>query len=401
MRKIQSAQIAAILVTALVAFGLGWVFAKNIASGPPSVVLEGTAGSETGGPLRIRDIDEVWGRLQESYYDVTKLELGKLEYGAVKGFVESIKDPYTVFMTPDESKEFADGIEGQLQGIGAELEVKNGKLIVVTLLKNSPAQRAGLRSKDIIYKIDGELAEEMTFYQAIYSIRGKKGTGVTLTIVRENLAEPMEIKIIRDEIIVDSVVLEKLDGDIFHLALHQFNDHSKKEIEDAVQRILLEKARGIILDVRSNGGGFMERSIDILSEFIAGEKVVVIVKHRNETNNELLKTNGNARLTDIPLVVLVNEGSASASEIVAGAIQDYGRGIVIGEKTFGKGSVQEISNLRDGARLRMTIAKWFTPLERSIDEVGIAPDIEIKITEEDIAAGRDPQLEEAVRYLNR
>lgn len=398
MRKIQSTSIAAILIAALVAFGLGWIFAKNT-SGPPSIVLEGAAGGENIGPLRIRDIDEVWGRLQESYYDATKLELGKLEYGAVKGFVEGIEDPYTVFMTPDESKEFADGIEGQIQGIGAELEVKNGKLVVVALLKSSPAQRAGLRSKDIIYKIDGELAEEMTFYQAIQSIRGKKGTTVALTIVRENLTEPMEIKIIRDEITVDSVVLEKLEGDIFHLALHQFNDHSKKEIENAVQQILLEKARGIILDVRSNGGGFMERSIDILSEFIAAEKVVVIVRHRNETDNELVKTNGNARLADIPLVVLVNEGSASASEIVAGAIQDYGRGVVIGEKTFGKGSVQEISDLRDGARLRMTIAKWFTPLERSIDEVGIAPDIEIKITEEDIAAGRDPQLEAAVRYL--
>lgn len=350
-------------------------------------------------PFRIRDIDDVWSRLKNSYYDASKLERSKLEYNAVKGFVAGIEDPYTAFMTPDESKDFENGLEGHLEGIGAELEVKNGKLVVVSPLKDSPAEKAGIKPADIIYKIDNSLTEEMTLFDAVRKIRGKKGTSVTLTIIRENIPNPLEIKVLRDKVTIDSITVKKLDNEIYHVAIHQFSDHTKTEFQNVVQKILLEKARGMVLDLRGNGGGYLDISVDILSELLAGEKNAAVIKKRDPTKNETVKTNGSGRLADIPLAVLVNKGSASASEIIAGAIQDYKRGILIGEKTFGKGSVQQVDKLPDGASLRYTIAKWFTPLERSIDDVGIAPDVEIKMTDEDEKAKRDPQLEEAIKYL--
>lgn len=401
MRRSQSILLSSVLVTALLAFFVGWFFAKNINLSEKKMLqtTTGTSSNSREGNLRIRDVDEVWQRLQSGYYDISKLDISKLEWNAVRGFVSGIGDPYTVFMSPDEAKDFENGLEGQLEGIGAELEVKEGKLIVVSPLKNSPAEEAGIRPGDIIYKIDGSLVEEMTFYNAIQKIRGKKGTQVTLTILRENTLEPLEIKIIRREITIESVALKKLDGDLYHLSILQFNDHTKSELNDAIQKILLEKTKGLILDLRGNGGGYLDIAVDTASEFLAGKKTVVIVKQRDASKNENVKSNGSGRLADIPLVVLVDKGSASASEIVAGAVQDYKRGVLIGEKTFGKGSVQELSRLDDGSNLRMTIAKWFTPLDRSIDEVGIAPDREVKITDEDRLADRDPQLDAALNYL--
>ncbi len=403
MRRSQSILLSSVLITGILTFSLGWFFARNIqtGSGPSRGFLQTafSTGSSSKNELKIRDIDDVWQRLQASYYDASKLDLSKLEYGAVKGFVSGIGDPYSVFMTPEESKEFENGLEGQLEGIGAELEVKDGKLVVVAPLKNSPAQKAGVRSGDIIYKIDGALAEEMTLFDAIKKIRGKTGTAVTLTLLREGTPQPVILSITRSEITIDSITLKKLDNDIFHLSINQFNDHTKSEFNEAVQQILLEKAKGLVLDVRGNGGGYLDTSIDILSELIGGQKTAAIIKKRDVSKTETVKTNGSGRLSDIPIVVLVDKGSASASEIVAGAIQDYKRGIVMGEKTFGKGSVQELAELPDGSRLRMTIAKWFTPLDRSIDDVGVVPDKEVKITDEDRAADRDPQLDEAIKYL--
>ncbi|MEK7172067.1 MAG: S41 family peptidase [Patescibacteria group bacterium] len=402
MKRQQSILISSVLITSIVSFGLGLFFADNInikksASSAVSQI------SEKEDPLmailKIRDLEEVWERLRASYYDATKLDQSKLEYSAVKGFVNGVGDPYTVFMPPEEAKDFGQGLDGKLEGIGAELEVKDSKLVVRAPLKNSPAEKAGILSGDIIFKINGEPAQEMTIYEAIRKIRGKKGTKVTLTLIRENRPEVFDIEIIRDEILIDTVVVKKIDGGIYHIAVNQFNDHTKIEFQKAIEEILLAKAKAVILDLRGNGGGYLDISIDMLSEVISGEKTAAIVKKRDQSKNETIKTSGSARIPDLPLVVLVDKGSASASEIVAGAVQDYKRGILIGEKTFGKGSVQELINLNDGASLRMTIAKWFTPLNRSIDGDGIVPDIEVKLTEEDIKAERDPQLDAAVKYL--
>lgn len=392
-----------ILALSIFTFTLGWISAQSY---DPAKLSNNSVNAKTEEspdplqrPISVHDLDEVWARLQGNYYDAKKLDQEKLEYGAVQGFVSAVGDPYTVFMTPEESKEFGNDLNGQLEGIGAQLEAKNGKLVVVTPLKGSPAEEVGIKAGDVIYKIDGALSQEMTLYQAVSKIRGAKNTQVKLIIIRENVPKPLEFTITRREITIDTITLKKLDGDIYHLAIHQFNDHTNSEFQNAIQKILLDKSKGLIVDVRGNGGGYLETSVEIISEFISGQKPAVIIKRRDATNNETLKTSGSAKLADIPMVVLVDKGSASASEILAGAIQDYKRGILIGEKTFGKGSVQEISDLPDGSRLRMTIAKWFTPLDRSIDAVGIAPDKEVVYTDKDAAAGNDPQLKAAVEYL--
>lgn len=402
MKRQQSILISTVLITSIVSFGLGLFFADNInIKKPASSAASQIAEKEDplSAPLKIRDLEDVWSRLRSQYYDSAKLDQSKLEYSAVKGFVGGIGDPYTVFMPPEEAKDFGQELDGKLEGIGAELEVKDSKLVVRAPLKNSPAEKAGILSGDIIFKINSEPAQEMTIYEAIRKIRGKKGTKVTLTLIRENRPEVFDIEITRDEILIDTVVVKKIDGGIYHIAVNQFNDHTKVEFQKAVEEILLAKAKAIILDLRGNGGGYLDISVDMLSEIISGEKTAAIVKKRDQSQNETIKTSGSARIPDLPLVVLVDKGSASASEIVAGAVQDYKRGVLIGEKTFGKGSVQELINLNDGASLRMTIAKWFTPLNRSIDGDGIVPDIEVKLTEEDIKAERDPQLDAAVKYL--
>lgn len=396
MKRSQSILISSVLIASIISFSFGLFLADNIKIKTPSSVEKEDPITAV---LKIRDLDEVWQRLRSLYYDVAKLDQEKLEYSAVKGFVNGIGDPYTIFMPPDEAKDFEQGLDGKLEGIGAKLEAKDGKLVVVAPLKNSPAEKAGIKAGDIILKINAQPAPDLTLYEAIKRIQGKKGTKVELTLIHEGQLQPFDVIITRDEILIDTVVVKKIDGGIYHIAVNQFNDHTKAEFSKAIEEILLEKALSVILDLRGNGGGYLDISIDILSEIISGEKTAVIVKKRDQSQNETVKTNGSARLPDLPLAVLVDRGSASASEIVAGAVQDYKRGIVVGEKTFGKGSVQELVNLNDGASLRMTIAKWFTPLNRSIDGDGIAPDIEVKLTEEDIKTGRDPQLEAAIQYL--
>lgn len=398
MRRSQSILISTVLITSLLSFSLGWFFAKNIETeGAGEIPLSASAGNAQN--IANPNLNEVWAKLNNDYYDASKLNAEKLKYGAVKGLVASIGDPYTVFMTPDEYKEFDSGLEGELEGIGAQLGVKEGKLIVIAPLKDSPAEKAGVKRGDIIYKIDGEMAGDMTLADAIRKIRGRQGTKVTLSVIRDVNKAPVEFTITRGQIVLETVTLEKKDGDIFYLSINQFNDHTQTEFRNAAQKILLEKAKGLVLDLRDNGGGYVDSSISVLSELIAGEKTAVIERQRNEKNNQVMKTAGNATLGDIPLVVLVNKGSASASEIVAGAIQDYKRGLLMGERTFGKGSMQELDKLNDGSNLRLTIAKWFTPLNRSIDGVGIMPDKEVKISDEDEKAGRDPQLDEALKYL--
>ncbi|PIQ78650.1 peptidase S41, partial [Candidatus Peregrinibacteria bacterium CG11_big_fil_rev_8_21_14_0_20_46_8] len=326
------------------------------------------------------------------------LDFQQMSYGAARGFVSEIDDPYTVYMDPIESKEFADGLDGKLEGIGAELEMKENQLIIVAPLKNSPAIAAGLRPGDIIVAIDGESTQDVGLFEAVTKIRGPKGTQVILTIVREGRDEAFDVAITRDSITLESVTVEPVTDTIYHVSLNQFNDTTRREFGNAIEQILLERGSGMILDVRGNGGGFLDISIDILSELLEGEKIAVIVRERGK-EDDFLKTSGNARLPDLPLVVLVDKGSASASEIVAGALQDYKRGILIGTQTFGKGTVQEIKRLQDGSSLRFTVAEWFTPKDRSIEELGIMPDIEVEFTEEDLKVERDPQLEAAVEYL--
>lgn len=343
---------------------------------------------------------DVWDRLNAQYVDTKAIDSDQMIYGAIKGMVASLNDPYTVFMDPNESKEFNNNLHGTLEGIGAELTVKDKNLAVMSVLKASPAEKAGLKSNDLILKIDDAVATDMTVYQAITKIRGPKGTPVKLLIFRKDNGVPFDVTIVRDTIHLDSITLEEKPHGIFYIGLHQFTDSTKVELQDVISKIILKDPKGIVLDLRNNGGGYLEVAIDVLSELLSGKKEVVTIRQRDPKDDAKRFTSGSGRLSSLPLAVLINGSSASASEIVAGAIQDLKRGTVIGEKSYGKGSVQEVQdNLQNGASLRMTIAKWFTPLDRTIDKVGIQPDQVVKMTEDDMKRGRDPQMDAALKAV--
>ncbi len=341
---------------------------------------------------------KVWQELEGKYVDHDVVEDEKLIYGSIKGMVKSLDDPYTEFMTPDETKQFTEGLEGTLEGIGAELTVEEKSLIILSPIKGSPAEKAGLKSGDIIYMIDGAMATDMTIVEAITKIRGEKGTTVTLTIIRDKFKEPFDVSIVRDSIDIENVTVEKLDGDIVYLGVNYFNNRTNEEFGKAISELILNEPKGLIIDFRFNGGGYLDIAVELLSYILPSKTPVVIIKERGK-EDEVKYTNGNPKLLNVPLVVLVNDSSASASEIVAGAIQDTKRGIIMGTKSYGKGSVQEVESFSDGSSLRITIAKWFTPNNRSIDKIGLDPDIFVEIKDSDIEKKFDRQKEEARKYL--
>ncbi len=350
--------------------------------------------------LNLRTFWQVRELLKNKYIHTDKMVDVKLGYGAVKGMVSALDDPYTEFMDPDETIEFNESLNNELEGIGAEMTVRNQALTVVQTLKGSPAQKAGLLPDDIVYKIDGEETGEMTLYDAINKIRGKKGTSVTLTLIREGKDKPFDLEIARDTIAVDSVTYEEsAEKGIWLVAINQFSDDTKMEFNKALNDIKTKNPKGIILDLRYNGGGYLEGAVDVLSGFIKGEKQVVSIEYRDAKNNEKLKTTGLPQFPEIPLVVLVNKGTASASEIVALAIKDMKRGVIMGTTSYGKGTVQEVDPLPDGSSLRYTIAKWYSPNGTNINGVGIVPDQVIEVKDEDFDKKFDRQLDEAVKYL--
>jgi len=365
--------------------------------------VENTARNKNTSSINNRGVDmdlfwEVWDLISQKYIKENAVIPKNMVYGAIKGMAASLEDPYTVFMDPVETKDFELNLNGDLEGIGAELTIQNQALTIVSVLRDTPAEKAGLRPNDIIFKIDDEITSDMTLPSAIQKIRGKAGTIVKLTILRKGDPKPFDVSIKRANIQIASVSYNELGNGIHYIVLNHFSDKTSDELNEVIQKILLKDPKGIILDLRSNGGGYLDIAVDILSDFIKGKKTVVYI-HKRGAENEPMQTDGSSRLADIPAVVLINGGSASASEIVAGAFQDLNRGILIGERSFGKGSVQEYEKFKDGSSLRITIAKWLTPNKKDIDEVGIKPDIEVKLTEDDYKNKRDPQLDEAVKYL--
>lgn len=342
---------------------------------------------------------DVWGLLASRYVDPNVLDYKNMIYGAIRGMVFSLGDPYTTFLTPKENREFQESMNGTLEGIGAELTLRDGLITVVSPLKGSPAKDAGIQPEDVILKVNGEDVQDFTLEQVVTKIRGPKGTKVKLTIGRKGEREPFDVEIVRQTINISSVEW-KMVGTIADIELNQFGGKTKEEFTKAIGEILLKRPAGIVLDLRYNGGGYLDGAVDIVSEFVEKGKVVS-VKKRNTDEDEVIYVTGKARVAKVPLVVLINKGSASASEIVAGAIRDNGRGTIIGETSFGKGTVQEVENLIDGSSLRITIAKWYTPNNVNISKVGITPDTEVKRTIEDMKANRDPQLDAALDYLKK
>lgn len=341
---------------------------------------------------------KVWDTLKEKYVDQGSLDAQTLVYGAIRGMLKATNDPYTTFFDPKETQEFAEDIGGSFEGIGAELGIKDNILTVIAPLDGSPAQKAGLLSGDKIIKIGDKSTTEITIDSAVDLIRGKKGTEVILTILRTGAKETKDVPIIRDTIEIKSVKLEFRDKDIAYLKINQFGEKTSKEFDVAMNQIILQGSKGIILDLRNNPGGFLASSVEIASRMIPRGKIVV-TEEDGAGKKDNLYTTGGDKLSAIPIVVLINEGSASASEILAGALRD-GRAVqLIGKKSFGKGSVQELINLPNKASVKITVAKWLTPSGDYIMEKGISPDIEVEFTQVDFEAEKDPQLDKAVETI--
>lgn len=341
---------------------------------------------------------EAWNKVENSF--AGPIDSQKMIYGAINGALASLEDPYTMFLPPDEAKRFDETLKGSFEGIGAELEKRDNNITVVAPLEDSPAQKAGLKAQDIILKVNDEEVTNLSIDEAVEKIRGNRGTTVKLTVYREGQAQPLEISIVRDTIVLKSVTWEVKDKNIGYIKVNLFGEDTLQLIRQAVSELQSKKVSGLIVDVRNNPGGLLETSVDMSSLFLKDRGAVVKEKDKDGKIQSFNATLPVAE-GDLPMMILTNGGSASASEIFAGALQDYGRAKLIGEKTYGKGSVQALEKVSGGGSVRVTIAKWLTPKDRQIDKVGIEPDIKVELTEEDVKAERDPQLTRAIEELTK
>ena len=375
----------------------------------------------------------VWQSLENNYYDKSKLDPSKMLNGAISGLVQSIEDPYTIYLPPVSNNDFKQGLAGQFQGIGAELGIKDKKIIIIAPLSGSPAQKAGVKAGDTVLKVDGASTEGWTLSQTVSKIRGPKGTAVILSILHKGSKNPQDIKIIRDVIVVKSIdgfvkkiadienikltsVLNAHKNDkIIYLRLSQFGDSTNKDWLSLVNSLNLKvqdpsasfdktqdkssgqgNFKGIVLDLRNNPGGYLTDAVFIASEFLK-EGTPVVREETGGREKSVLKVSRRGLFVDTPIVILINKGSASASEIVSGALKDNGRVKLVGETSFGKGTIQQAEELGSGAGLHVTIAKWLTPNGTWVNGKGLVPDISVSLDPKD--QSRDFQLEKAIEEL--
>ncbi len=352
---------------------------------------------ENGELIDLKLVREAWDLLQKQFYG--ELPQGKeITYDALRGMVERLGDPHTSFLDPEHAAMVNSDMEGHFEGIGARVaNAEGGGVLITYLFPEQPAEKAGLRVGDVIMAVDGKDVTRLTATEAVTQIRGPGGSVVTLTVRRET-RETFDVPVTRARIeipVVDGKTVG--DGQVEYIALSEFSAVSTNRLTEALNKALAKKPKGIVLDLRGNPGGLLDASVRIGSLFVP-DGDILIERFKDGTERRYERT-GRYLLGNTPLVVLVDAGSASASEIVAGAIQDAGTGILMGEKTYGKGSVQQPNSLSDGSQLRVTIAHWFTPKDRAIDLVGLTPDFLVRMTMEDRQAQRDPQLDAAVEYL--
>ncbi len=340
---------------------------------------------------------ETWNYVNEQFVD-QPVDHTLMMRGAIDGMLASLGDPHTSYMDPEIFQQQNAPLQGEYEGIGAWVDVSGEFLIIISPMPGSPAEAAGLKPDDQVIAVDGEDMTGIEGNLVLRRILGEAGTDVTLTIFRPSSNESFDVTITRQKITIPSVTGEMLENDIAYVQLINFGDKTHQDLKKILRDLLKEKPVGLILDLRNNGGGYLNTAIDVTSEFVNQSPIMYEVFGDGERITYKAKPNGLA--TDIPLVVLINEGTASASEITAGAIQDYERGVLVGKTSYGKGSVQNWVTLQnDQGAIRVTIARWLTPNERQINELGLTPDIEVEITEEDIEAERDAQLEKAIEIL--
>jgi len=342
-------------------------------------------------PVEFDMLADAYKMLLEDYVDKDQIDATALSQGAVRGMLQALDDPYTSYVDPQGHKLELTALEGKFQGIGAVITIKDEVLTVIAPIADAPAAKAGIVSGDKILEVNGEPTSELTLIQATLKIRGPANSSVNLLVLHPDASEPVEIEIIRAEIKLDSVTAE-MKGDIAYIRISQFLKSTGNDLSDALSKALDDGARGVILDLRDNPGGILNATVDVASQFLIRGIVVDAVDGNGQHNQLRVRSGGIA--TNIPLIVLVNGGSASASEIVAGALQDHGRAKIAGSKTFGKGSVQVVRELKDGSSVHITMAKWFTPKGNPIDGTGLTPDISLDMKGEDM-------VNWAIEYLNK
>jgi carboxyl-terminal processing protease len=340
---------------------------------------------------------ETWNIVHEQFVDQPVDDL-KLMQGAIRGMLDSLGDQHTGYMTPEEYDQATMPLDGSYTGIGAWVDTSGEFLTIISPMAGSPAEAAGIKSGDEIIAVDGVDVTKTDPSVVLQSVLGPEGTTVVLTVRRHNPEETLDFSIVRARITIPSIESKMLDGDIAYIYLATFGENSSQDMIDALTTLLAENPKGLILDLRDNSGGYVDTAIEIISQFIPEGAVMI---EKLGTGEEIpFNAIPGGIATEIPLVVLVNGGSASASEIAAGAIQDYNRGLIVGTKTYGKGSVQNWIPLNnDQGAVKVTIARWLTPKGRLIHEVGLTPDHVVELTDADIEAGVDPQLQKAIELL--
>ena len=341
---------------------------------------------------------EAWAFIEKEFYGELPDDQDRV-YGAIRGMVNAYGDENTAFIEPDRAAIFREDVSGSFEGIGAAVRMDDmGRLVIAEPFAGRPAAEAGILRGDVVLKVDGVSLQGMSLYEAIGLIRGPAGTTVVLTVFRDGVDEPFDVSVERARIEIEVVESERLEGDIGYVRLTEFSRGATGKMAEAIKDLDAEGAlEGLILDLRDNPGGLLDESIYVSSQFI--EEGVITIEKLKADEEQVFEAQVGGVAPDVPLVVLVNRGSASASEIVAGAIQESGRGTVLGEQTFGKGTVQIPHTLRDGSELRVTIAEWLTPSGKQISGEGIVPDVYVERTQEDFVEGRDPQLDRAIEFL--
>ena len=387
-----------ILALVILSGGIGyWLGGQGMVlnwRGPTRVTLDRSTPAE-------KDLDfslfwVTWDKLSAAYLDKSALDPQQMVYGAIQGMVASLGDPYTVFLPPDDNKEAKEDLNGAFEGVGIQLGYLEEQLSVMAPLSGMPAEKAGVRAGDLILKIDGQETTGMTLPEAVNLIRGPKDTSVKLTLVHQSAQETYEVAIVRTTIIVSSVELVFPQEEIAQIKLTRFGDRTSEEWEQVVNQVLTHQptVKGIILDLRNNPGGYLSGSVFIASEFLPSG---VVVKQENASGAvESYSIDRKGLLLHQTLVVLVNQGSASASEIVAGALQESHRAEIVGEKTFGKGTIQEAEDLPGGSGLHVTTARWLLPSGKSLDKEGLMPDNQVI---DDPNTETDEPLQEAIKIL--
>lgn len=390
----------------VVAIGLSYYTGYKLGfSNPQTILVKGVSSETVDSKDAPEDIDfsvfwQVWQKIKDEHIKGDKIADQDMLYGAMKGLVDSLGDPNTMFFKPDDSKKFEEDVEGSFGGVGMELGMKGEDIVVIAPLEDSPAAKAGILAGDKILEVDKKSIYGIDVYEAVKKIRGDIGTSVEITIIRNGEQKPREFNIVRERIEAPTLKMEMKDGDIAHLQLFSFNENAPFLFYKSALTLAVGNTKGLVLDLRNNPGGFLEVAVNLAGWFLDKGDLVVTEKFRSGKETPFY-ANGLAAFKDLPVVILMNKGSASASEILAGALRVKRNVKLIGENSFGKGTVQELQALKDGSKIKITIAQWLLPDGKVIDEKGIVPDIEVKLTEKDVAAKKDPQLDRAIEELNK